>query len=500
MRNLSLLLAMVLCGQSLWALPVDWSGTFGMDTTFIDNYPVYTRQQPDAGGSQEASFQTYRLKLQPTIIINDAVSLFGEITTGYASGSLLGRGWEQTQPISQQYIAPDPNSDDTTNSNTKPDACATGCNIGNALYYYSAYRETLHLSQVYAKYYADTATYIIGRWPLHWGLGAIFSDGSKSGERFASVEDGIMAHFAIGDFRFSPYYTKANGGVLDGDHNLESSGIQMMYRNSEQEFSFGVLFGKRENSNKFELLKNGKGQPLKAAAIKTIDFYLQKTIKKLNLALEIPIMQGNLGRAYADGSKNSPNEIVDYNARGFVGRASYTHSSAWDFQLDAGYLSGNTGDENSDFKALYLHPNYHIAHLMFRYNLYAVEDSYQESLFDSYMTNATYAKLLTTYHVDKWSFNLGLIWANALETTEANSSAFFDHETNRRITKGSEPFESQGQGYGFEVDLDFDYQWNSNISIQGLLGYHFVGDYYQFDQSRDPQDSYIMQLQTLVHF
>lgn len=462
--------------QEALALPVDWSGSFGVDTTRMKAYrfdPAMevdilddTTMQPTgekrAVPSQlkkaSASFQTYLLRLQPTIIVNDAASLFGEITTGYSNGGHFGQGVEQ----------------------------AYGRGLGNALYNYSTYRDALHIRQIYTKYYSDAATYIVGRQPMHWGLGAIFNDGRGKGDRFASIEDGITAHLNIGNFRFSPYYMKVSGQNLDNSGGITSRGVQMLYRSSERDMSLGILFGERDNKEGSTFLKGTEG-PLGSAEVKVIDLYLQKGFKKINLELEIPIMDGKLGHVYGENEDNG------YNAKAFVGKASYELNPSWKLGLDLGNVSGDQGKKSSNFEALYLHPNYHIAHLMFRYNMHAVDKN--ESIFDSYITNANFTKFSATYHKGKWIWNMAFIWATATETAEGGSEAF-NHE--RNVIYKAEG--TQDSSYGSEIDLDFEYKWNSNVSILGSLGYHFVGDYYKYGTNSDVGSVYAAQLRTIVHF
>ena len=488
------------------ALPIDWDGLFSVDTYRMDAARLNVQTEENAktppAGTSNASFQTYTLKLRPTIIVNDSASLFGEITTGYTSGGHFGQGIEQVGN----------NTGGTGNRG-----------LGNALYNYSTYRDALHLRQFYAKYYSDTATYIIGRLPLHWGLGAIFNDGQRHNERFASVEDGIMAHLNIGNFRFSPYYTQANGQRLDGNDSLKSVGIQAMYRSSERDLSFGILFGTREGQANNTFLKStyrreenttaGNLPPdpnsppvdtpdtaayesglLGSTEVKIIDLYFQKGLKKFNFELEIPILDGELGHVYG------PTENNGYNAKAFIGKATYELNPSWKLGIDMGHISGDQGKKSPNFEALYLHPNYQIAHLMFRYNIHAVDADKEENIFDSYMTNMSFTKLKATYQTDKWVWNIGLIWAKASKTAQAGAEAFH-HERNIAYRA----VEDQSDDYGFEIDLDFKYEWNSNVSVLGLLGYHFVGDYYQHDNrpetaGQDLGSSYIAQLQTVVHF
>ena len=185
-------------------------------------------------------------------------------------------------------------------------------------------------------------------------------------------------------------------------------------------------------------------------------------------------MNGELGRVYGKEQNNG------YNAKAFIGKASYELNPSWKFGLDMGHISGDRGKQNDKFEALYLHPNYQIAHLMFRYNTHAIAANTGENIFDSYMTNVNFTKIVATYRTNKWVWNMGLIWANAVETAKNGSEAF--HHGRNFAYKAQE---DQSDSYGFEIDLDFTYEWNSNVSVLGSLGYHFVGDYYKHDNRPD---------------
>ena len=86
-----------------FALPIDWHGAFGVDTTLISGFRKIksTTDQTstdlgsqevalDAGGKDSANWLSYVFKLAPTMIINDAATFKAELTTGYANGGMLG--------------------------------------------------------------------------------------------------------------------------------------------------------------------------------------------------------------------------------------------------------------------------------------------------------------------------------------------------------------------------------------------------------------------------
>src|SRR5690606_33748468 len=109
-RNLLALL--VLVSNQAWALPIDWHGSFGVDTTLIDNFrriesTVDNSNNMNAGGrgTQEiplasgnhanASFQTYVFKLSPTVTVNDSASFKMTLTSGYGMGGRFGEANSQ---------------------------------------------------------------------------------------------------------------------------------------------------------------------------------------------------------------------------------------------------------------------------------------------------------------------------------------------------------------------------------------------------------------------
>ena len=436
-----------------YALPLDWNGVFATDLTHIN---TYKRTPEGANGEKATYFHTYTFKLRPTLIVNDAASIFGEFTTGYASGGHFGEGAERSLGVDRSV----------------------------PLYNYNTSRTPLHLSQLYAKYYADTATYIVGRQPLHWGLGALFNSGGTAGNRYSSVEDGIVANLDIGNFQLSPYYMRANDGGLNDNKDLISLGIKAMYDNNEQGFSIGLLYGTREGWPSPTFPADDDGSP----DMTIIDFYLQKTLGDIDFKLEIPVLTGSLNSQSYD----------DYDAKAFIGEASYELSPSWKFSLNGGYISGENAS-TSKFEGMYLHPNYHIAHLMFRYNTNALHGGEGESLFDSYMTNATFAKALASYYINQWAWNMSVIWASASEVARGGASAF-NHERNKVYSAGT----NQKDDYGFEVDLDFVFNWSSDVALLGSFGYHFVGDYYahipEAQKDTTPENAYVAQFKTVISF
>ena len=473
-----------------WAVPIDWHGTFGVDTTLINNYNSLEKSflqidgQPTTDGKDSsASWQSYLFKLMPVVIINDAATFKGEISSGYARGGRLGDGMAQSLNLG----------------------------MGNALYPHNFPDKdnALVLNKFFVELYADTATYKIGRHDSHFGLGAVVNSGNENWDRFSSVRDGITLDVRLGNFFISPYWAQiSSSDSLTGSTNIKDYGIQMNYKNIAQDISFGILYNRKTNADNHSLMKTGinnectqkdgndancndkdsaeKLSPIRGADVIITDFYFQKKLKDFQFSLEIPLFNGSLGHLFDDGHN------TNYNAKAIIFESNYQLNSKWSFHMKAGQVSGDSGKEGQ-FGAMYLNPNYHIANLLFRYNLSAISRT-KHNVYDSYLTNTRYLKIAGEHSGRKWTWNWALVKAWALESAKAGQKSF-NHLTNKRFNATK----NQDDDLGLEFDIDFKYQWNSAIDIKGSLGYLFTGDYWKFNNNLT-KNSYALQLQTAINF
>jgi hypothetical protein len=467
-----------------FALPIDWHGVFGADTTLIDSYrridskqqssPTISRASQEvelsAGNKNSASFQSYVFRLNPVMIVNDSATLFGEISSGYARGGRFGEDPKQNQ----------------------------AGNFANALYMYnvSSGSNDLVLNKFYAELYADTATYVIGRHSADWGLGAVVNSGDGAWDRHAFVRDGITMKVRLGNFRLEPYWAKIGAtGSLTRAHRLREYGISLLYDNFDRDLAFGILYSVK-SAAAFESTLNtdilGAASTIGKSEVKLIDLYIRKAFGKFSVAAEAPILSDNLGSILGAGSETK------VKSKAFILESQYQLSNSWSINLKGGQVSGNPGGGNS-FEAMYLNPNYQVANLMFRYNMRAVADPSNINVYDSYITNATYIRLGGTYATEKWQWDAGILYARANETASAGQLAF-NHEKNFRFQAAQD----QADDLGIELDLDFNYQWNNEITIGGSVGYLFTGDYYAFTNDptikHEKENSFIMQLRTAIEF
>jgi hypothetical protein len=455
-----ILLSTFLLTPKVFALPIDWHGAFGVDTTLIDNFrriestannPSDSSMEPALGTGNHGSahFESYVFRLNPNIIINDSASLKGEFSSGYARGGFLG--------------------DDSQGSNEG--------NFGNALYHLNGRKGTndIVLNQFYLELFTDTATYEIGRHTSHWGLGAIESGGKNLWDRHAYARDGITMKVKIGSFYFQPFWSKvAQGSSLTRATDIKQWGLSLLYDNPERDLSFGILYTLKENNSfngsiNSDITGSETSDGIGNADIKTTDIYAKKTLGDFDIAIEVPIISGEIGNLYSIGQ-------TSYDAMAYIVESNYKVGESWSFGVDAGKVSGDKGNTSS-FDALFLNPNYQVANILFRYNLRAISGLPANStlnVYDSYITNAQYIKLKASYKGEAWDWDFAVLTSTAEETATVGADAY-NHESNHRIVDSDT---TQDGNMGIELDVNFKYKWNSEISVGGSVGYLMTGDYF----------------------
>ena len=465
-----------------YALPIDWQGTFGVDTTIVTNYrKVADSSTLTAGdgsqvvgdsGSSESSFQSYLLNLKPIIIINDASTLKAEMSTGYGRGGKMGENAQASD--------------------------ASGDGLGGALYNINtATEKSLNVNQLYLELYADTATYVIGRHSAKWGLGAVVNSGENLWDRHFYSRDGVTIKMKVGNFYIDPFWARLSaGGKMTSSTSTTEYGFSVLYDNPEKDMGFGLLYKKKVSAAGNDTIKSGIGSSLSTlgeANVKLIDIYFKKTFGNLKLELEVPIVTGNAGKIFSSSSS------ANFNSKAIIGEAEYKFNNKWTFGANLGFVDGEDGN-TGEFNALYLHPNYQIANILFRYNFSAVKNPGTESIYDSYITNAQYYKFYANYFMDNWVWDFGFIYANAMETAKKGKS-FYNHTTHKQVSSASG---NQERSMGIELDAGFNYIWNNEVKIGAALGYHIPGDYFAFTNTSSDTvllaNSYLMQLNIGVNF
>lgn len=448
--------------ENALSLPIDYNGELGFDSTRVSNYrrtkdsttTVGNGSSAIQGEGDSAYIQTYLMKLKPNMIVNDHLTVKGEITTGKGRGGNLGEG-------------------DYQNS-------AEG--NGHAHYYHTIPNNgsdnNLNINQVYMDIYSETATYRVGRFSKHWGLGALINNGEKSWDRFFTYYEGFEAIFSLGKLYITPSWSNINNNnTMTHDGEIKDIAISLLYDNPDKDMKFGMYFGKRKTNGSSIYDARPDNSPTGTPATITnsdsnlLDIFMSRYWGNFFVGIEAPYIYGDLG--------NVNGTATDFKALAVLIQTSYEFNDRWTGFAHAGKVDGEEGKTGS-FTAVFLHPNYQVAELMFRYNFDAVSDS-SENIFESSITNALFLKLGASYKKNLWTWNMAWIYGKA-DQTASNGSRAFNHEQGYHFTAAAD----QKDDLGHELDVSFDYQWNPNLTLTGIAAYYLVGDYYAYTNTATP--------------
>jgi hypothetical protein len=487
--SLAALAALALPGTSQ-ALELDWSGQFRTEFNFVHNYGAdnsdaasihdTTRDTAEgyyipSGGTNDANWQTLFLRLDPKVIVNDNIYIKSEWWVGDPVFGMFGNGVPYT--TDQKWY----------NSTSSRGSMITA-------------------QRFWGEFLSDIGTFQVGRAPLNWGLGVLWSAGDGVWDKYQSTGDVLRLVAKFGAFSVTPQiitysmgntfagsciYAGGAGTVCNpgiGGGSVVDYSIALKYENPDEDFEGGVNFIKRLTGSSIDSttgfvgpVSDLTGNRTVAMNYNTFDLYARKRFGRLSLAGEAPIVAGSIGG-------------VDYSSFTLATEANWRASDMWELSLRAGRVPGQPNSDGPglpDYKAFYFHPNYKIGMIMFNYQLAnfsgpknlnstSATESRLLSPYDNPISNANYLSVNGILHADKWDFNLGLVYAQANEAALAGKH-YFNVWT--RKNSAAPATADQSKSLGWELDWGTGFQWDEYFRLSWDFGLFKPGAFYAFSDS-----------------
>ncbi|MBI4925969.1 MAG: hypothetical protein HY843_08610 [Bdellovibrio sp.] len=458
------------------ALELDWSGQFRTEAHYVLNYAldssniaVNAAQEAgkgyyiSGGGSNKATFQTLFLKLRPKIIVNDNIYLKSE--------------WWVSDPI-YGFFGSVPYT------------------VDQRQYYSTQSRGSLISAQrLWAEFLSDIGTFQVGRAPLHWGLGVVWSQGDGLWDRYESTGDVIRLVSKFGSFSFNPAlikYSQGNNiggaaGVLPyapvaGDGTVMDYSLMLKYENPDEDFEGGVYFVKRiagSVQDRFLGIGTTAAQTAVGMNFNIWDLYAQKKFSRIKLAGEVPITSGQIAG-------------IEYSSYAIALEAGWKITDSWDLALRAGQAPGQqniTTAAPDKYKIFYFNPNYRLGLIMFNYQLANFQGPNTQnnpataadallSPFDNPITNANYVNMDLAFHLSRWSFHSNWTFAQAKDVA---APGYNFYNTWKKLYVPA--IGSQSRALGWEMDYGAMFQWDEAFQFKFDFGFFFPGAFYKFSNT-----------------
>ncbi len=484
-RSFLILLGGLLFTNSAHALELDWSGQFRAEYNFVNNYSLDSTaaaESTDAaraaaggyyipsGGSSQASFQTLFLRLRPKLVVNDNVYVKSEWWVGNPVSGFFGGAVPYTSDSRQFY------------SNQSRGSSLTA-------------------QRFWAEILTDLGTAQVGRAPLHWGLGLVWNSGEGLWDRYMSTADTVRLVSKFGSFSIVPgvnFYSAGNtvggastfstagGGTYTtngGDGGVREYSLQLKYENLDEEVEGGVNFVRRL-SGAAQDPNGGLLGALGTAGSSNYniwDLYAKKRLGRFTIAAEAPVTQGNVSG-------------LDYSTWAVASELGFKLDDNWDFSLKAGRAPGqpnSAGAIPDSFRAFFFNPAYRLGMIMFNYQLAnfagpnmannpAISEASLRSIYDNPIVNASYLMFKGVAKVEKWSFDMAMIYAVA--DVAAQSGQKFYNTWSRSIPTAV-AVSNQDKSLGFETDLAATLHWDDAFLFRSEFGFFMPGGFYKFSNT-----------------
>ncbi len=331
---------------------IEWSGIYR-----IEGNAIHNSELNDKG--RDLGYGLHTLLLRPKIVAGDGLTIQGQFnifnSAGYPNsqlGQVWGSGVNNGSPQNSDNTGP--------NSNAVSDTQKA---------------ETIEVSQLYLTLNHEYGQLLVGRAPIHFGLGMTHNAGRGLFDHWYDTRDLVGYKFIVGNLYFLPMIGKVNEGGLNRTDDMTDYMIQVQYENPESDIEMGVFYQMRKAGDQ------ASDAPTPAAAnpgalggvgalndaeldTKTVNVYVLKDTERFRAGLEASFLSGETGVRTAGGEK------VTYDAFAVAAEFEFRpEASKWKYGLKAGTASGDDPTTDAKFEGFIFDRNYDVGFLMFNHPL-----------------------------------------------------------------------------------------------------------------------------------
>ena len=441
-----------------------WSGVYRFEGLGISNPELVS-------GGQNKAYMLHHLTLSPEITAYDGLTIrsrFDIFNNTTHANSQMG-----------QTMGSGVGSGSAAGANTDEDSASTLSDHMRS--------ETLAVTQLYATWVHEFGVLTVGRAPMHFGLGMKFNSGSGAFDHWFDTRDIVAYKFVMGNFYLMPVLGKVTEGRLGEEDDINDYIFQAQYENPETELALGFIWQSRRstgNANSNDIPNAsvpGIADPIFGGAGSTqssnyeVDFYnffVSQWVDAVKIAFEVGFADGKTGVKTAAGGE------VEHSGFGVAVELDYKpESSAWDFELDLGFASGDDPATDNTYEGYLFDRNYDVAFLLFNHPL-----GQRDFLRTAYARNsstanpATAAKASDFY--DEEAISNTLYASVGVTYKWREKYAFQTRFTYAQLNK--DPLGTNADSaVGYELDLTLSYQPFEGFQWINRIGGFFPGSAFE---------------------
>lgn len=445
--------------QPAQAMAIDWSGRYRFEVYDIENTSLAKN------GKSTKAYWAHNFDLRPEVIVNDSlrmkalVTLTPTGTPGFQLGQTMGS--RNAAGSLGGYASETASYDNMVLQESNKEA-----GIGVRF----AYAEWLH----------EFGMVTVGRRPLDFGLGLLFSSGSRDFDHWYDSIDGFGYQMSMGAFEAEVILGYQYEGDISRTDDVRDMIARVGYVSESSAIELGALIRQRNAGPSilppFETTPistlppgfAGDGDPATVQTgrynVQDVHFFVSSlpSDKLLQYGFEFGFQSGNLGITNQDAS------TVKMEGYGFAGEVSYGKDKKdVNYSLLFGFASGDNPDTTDVYEGFVFDRNYDIAFLMLNHPLgqvaglsggagYRLNPSGSaESLFDEERVgNVVYFSPRLNWQLsNKYGFQF------AFTTAQLNAA----------------PLSEMENALGTELDIHFNYKPYDQMTWRTSIGYVIPG-------------------------
>jgi len=231
---------------------------------------------------------------------------------------------------------------------------------------------TLAITELWASWTQEFGQLIVGRAPIHFGLGTAFNSGQGLFDHYIDTRDMVSYKVVLGNFSVTPMFGKMSEGGTAVEDDVDDYILHLQYDNPDSELSLGFIYNLRV------VLGNDSPVPTsstywpagftRSGSYKNtlMGFYLsEKALPWLRASVEADLLSGDSGVVNAGGAG------LGLNSFGFAGEVATIPSAEdrWSGVFKFGMATGDDPGTNDAYEGYAFSRNYDVALLMFNHPL-----------------------------------------------------------------------------------------------------------------------------------
>ncbi|MBX9766133.1 MAG: hypothetical protein K2X47_02590, partial [Bdellovibrionales bacterium] len=238
--------------------------------------------------------------------------------------------------------------------------------------------DMIQVSQLYLRWIKDYQELVIGRAPLHFGLGTTYNEGNGLFDHWLTTRDLLAYRVEFGNLWIRPMIAKTAEGLPGKEDDMTEFLVHGQYDNPASGLSMGIMYSKRFG----EPAGYGQGagdvydstltpSPVAKGGWNTqlINIYLSRILGDFKFGFEAGFLSGKTGyQIFPNGPTNAGSDI-SLDSYGLAGEVFYDLSPKFKLDAKLGMATGDDPSTTDKDESFVFHRNYDVGILLFNYAL-----------------------------------------------------------------------------------------------------------------------------------